>query len=132
MAKQVLENLELLHGQLDRLPGADHLARHEIHFEILVLQFEYLIGPPAAEECADACEELRDRERLHQVVVSSTIEPAHAIADGVPGRKDQDRRLKPTFADRRQDLEPIPVGKHEIQDYAVECLVVDEEETFFA
>jgi hypothetical protein len=132
MAKQVLENVELFHRELNRLPGPGNLAGHEIHFEIFMLELEHLIRPAAAEERADAREQLRDRERLHQVVVGSTVEPAHAVVDRILGREDQDGRLKTALADGRQDLEPIPVGKHEIQDDAVEQLVVDEEEAFLA
>src|SRR5262245_45434166 len=109
MAKQVLENLELLHGELDPLPGARDLARHEIHFQILVLQLEDLIGSAAAEERADAGEQLGDRERLYEVVVGSAVEAAHAIVDSILGREDQNWRLQPAFADGRQDLEPVAV-----------------------
>jgi hypothetical protein len=44
----------------------------------------------------------------------------------------RERWTEAALADGRQDLEPIPVGKHEIQDDAVEQLVVDEEEAFLA
>jgi hypothetical protein len=132
MAKQVLENFELFHSELNRLPSPGDLAGHEIHLEILVLELEHLIRPAASEERADAHEQLRDRERLHQVVVGSTIESAHAVVDRVLGLEDHDGRLKAALADGCQDLEPIPLGKHEIQHDAVEHLVVDEEEAFLA
>ena len=34
MPQQILEQLELAHGELDRLAAARHFARHEIHLEI--------------------------------------------------------------------------------------------------
>src|SRR5262245_52399636 len=132
MAKQVLENLELFHGELECLAGADDLARHEIHLEIFVLKLQHLIRSAAAEERADTGEQLRDRKRLDEVVVGSAVESPYAIVDGVLGRENQDRCLKATLTDGRQDLEPIPVGKHEIQNDAIERLVVDEEEAFLA
>jgi hypothetical protein len=88
MPKQILQDLKLLRRQLERLSRSYHLARHEIHFQVLVLKLEHLIRSPSAEERADAREQLRDRERLHEVIVGSTVEPTHAIVDRVLGRED--------------------------------------------
>src|SRR5437879_8757251 len=106
MPKQILEDLELLHRQLERLSRPGDLARHEVHFQVLVLELEHLIRASAAEERADACEQLRDGEWLHEVVVGSAVEPAHAIAHRVLGGEDKHGRLQPALEYGRQDHEP--------------------------
>src|SRR2546422_4154166 len=39
--RSVLEDLELLHRQLECLARADHLARHEIHLEVVLRSEEH-------------------------------------------------------------------------------------------
>src|SRR6266567_5578997 len=53
MAQQVLEQLEFLHRELERLPSPHDLPRHEVHRQVILLQLEDLIWAPAAQERTD-------------------------------------------------------------------------------
>ena len=91
-----------------------------------------MIRPAAPQERADAREELREGERLHEVIVGAAVEAADPIVDRVPGGEDEDGGLQPALAQCRQDLDAIAMGKHEIEHDAIERLVVDEKEAFLA
>src|SRR5215813_3620939 len=130
MPEQVLEDFELLHRQLECLSRPAYLARDEIHLEVVLPELQDLVRATAAQERADAREEFRERERLHEIIIGPAVEPTHAIVDGVLRGEDQDRGLQPAFAQRRQDLDPIAMGEHEIEHDAIEGLVVHEEEPF--
>jgi Domain of Unknown Function (DUF1080) len=132
MPKHILENLEFLHREIERLPRARHLPRHEIHLQVTMLKLEDLMWPPATQERPNSGEQLRYGEGLHEIVVRAAVQPPHAIVDGVLRREDQHGRLKATLTERRQDFEAVALREHEIEDDAIEGLVIHEEEPFFA
>src|SRR5216684_1208394 len=98
MPQQVLEDLELLYRQLECLSRPDHLARHEIHLEVVLPELQNLVRPAATQERADPREELRQSERLHEIVIGPAVQPTHAIVDRVLRGEDQDRGLQATLA----------------------------------
>jgi hypothetical protein len=79
MPKQVLENLKFLGRQRESLSRLHYSSCHGIHFKILVLELEDLIRSPAPEERGDAGEQLRDSERLDEVVVGSVVEATRSL-----------------------------------------------------
>src|SRR5204862_7608380 len=104
VSQQVLEQFELATGEIDQLVATDDTAADEIELEIRNLEPQHIGGTASAHQGANPCEELRQRERFHQVVVGAEIEPEHAIINAVTGREDQDRRVDAALAQCLQDL----------------------------
>src|SRR5262249_56214538 len=94
------------------------------------VELEDVMGAAGGKEGGGGGQQVRDGERLDEIVVRTTVEPAYAVIDGVLGGEDQDGRLQAALAQGRQDLQPLSMGKHEIEDDAIERLVVGEEEAF--
>src|SRR5215470_13913331 len=120
MAQQVLEDVELFCGEVKKARSSGDFPRDEVHLEILVPQLEDLVHAPAAQQRADACEQLGERERLDQVVVGAAVESQHPIFDGVPSRQDEYRRLNAALAQRRQNVDAIASRQHEIEQQQIE------------
>lgn len=95
-----------------------------------MLQLQDLIRAAAAQERTDPGEQLRKRKRLHQIVVSATVESVHPIVHGVLGRQDKHGRLEPMLAKRREDLQAVAPRQHRIQNHKIERLVIYEEKPF--
>src|SRR5262245_54355006 len=119
MAQQKLEDVELLRGQFERLRSPRDLARHEIHFEIVVLELQDLVHPPAAKQCADSREQLGEGERLDQVIVGAAVQSLHPVLDSVFRREDEYWRLNPALAQRVQNVETVPPRKPQIEQQQV-------------
>ena len=132
MSKQILEDLELLHREVEHLARPRHFPRQEIHLQIILVKLENLIRASATKQRPNPSEHLGNCKRLHEIVVGAAVESAHAIIDRVLRREDEDRRLQPALAQRREDCESISLGKHEIEHDAIERFVVHEKEALLA
>ena len=85
MLHEMAQQAELGRAEMDRLAGARHAMRHQVHHDVGVAQ--RLVGqrrPDAAQHGADARDQLGRRERLGDVVVGAGVEAAHA---GRPPRR---------------------------------------------
>ena len=88
-------------------------------------------GACAAEERAQARDELLVRERLDQVVVGACLEPDHPVAHRVSGREHQNGQLVTLGAKLLADLHAVATGHHHVEHDSVkdpcaqmrECLV---------
>jgi hypothetical protein len=76
----------------------------------------------APERRPHAAAELTDRERLGDVVVGPHLEPEHLVDLVVLGREHDDRHLA-TGAQPATDLDPVDLGKHDVEDHEVEPLL---------
>src|SRR5437016_12527653 len=75
--QEELEERELGPRQLDQLAAAPHLARARVELEVGEAEHLARAVAAAAEEGADAREQLLERERLRDVVVRARVEPGH-------------------------------------------------------
>src|SRR5215475_14673798 len=87
---------------------------------------------PAAQQRSDARKQLRECERLGEIIVSALIEANHTILYRVLRRNDQYRRLIATLAQRREDIDTIAARQHEIEQQKVEGTLAREKEAFFS
>src|SRR5437868_13566587 len=97
MPQEILEDLELLDGEIERHSPARHRSGDQIHLQIALVKLEDLIWPPTAQERTNPSEQLGNSKWLHEVVVRATVQSAHAIVDGVLRRENEDGRWPPTL-----------------------------------
>jgi hypothetical protein len=71
-------------------------------------------------DCAYARKEFFERERLDQIVVCTELEPCEAVADGVAGRQ-KDHRQVAAAAQATDELEPVAVREHYVDDREIGC-----------
>jgi hypothetical protein len=69
----------------------------------------------AAGERAQPRDELRERERLGQVVVGAAVQAAHAVLDGVPRREHQHRGPHAAPAEAPAGLEAVHPREHHVE-----------------
>jgi hypothetical protein len=118
VAHQILEQLELTLGELDRALATDDLVGIDVQREIAYPQRRRPPGRAAAQQGTDAREQLLALERLDQIIVRARIEPLHPGLHGVARGQDQDRYV--VFAAQRAcDLEAVEPGQAEIEDHEV-------------
>ena len=68
-----------------------------------------------ADDTLDACTQLRQMERLRQVIVGTQVKPRHLVLDGVLGRDDDDILLLPHLLQLLQHSQPVAVRQHDVQ-----------------
>src|SRR5262245_23897959 len=120
MAEQVLEDLELLRGQVQKLGSSRDAPSDEIHLDIVVLQLQHLIHPPAPKQSANTGEQFREGEGFDEVIIGATVESVNSVVDRVPCREDQDRCLDAPVPERAEDFKTITPWKHQVEDEEVE------------
>ena len=74
----------------------------------------------AAEHCLDPRQQLLDAERLHDVIVGAVREPADPIGLLAAGGEDDDRQRRPQPADFPQNLQPVALRQHQVQQQQIE------------
>src|SRR3954466_256664 len=105
MSQQVLEQIELAAGEIDQPVAADDPTADEIELEIGDLEPQRVGRSATTQQGANPGEELRQRERLHQVVTGAEIEPEHAIVDAVARGENQDRGIDAPPTEGLQNLQ---------------------------
>ena len=126
MSEQIFQQLELANCQIDGLPSAADLSRHEVEIEIPHPGTRF--GTRPCDDQGSDWPSLRKREGLHQVVVGSAIQPGNPIFQRVTRRKDEHRSLDASLAQGPQNLKPIAAGKHQVQKNDVERLRIQPKE----
>ena len=89
--QQILEQIELAAGQLDRPITANHAARDEVDLEIGGLESKDVGRASTTQQRANARQQFRQRERFDQIVVGAAIQAEHTIIDPVTCGQNQDR-----------------------------------------
>ena len=120
MAQEILQQLELAHGQVEQVLASRRPTCHEIQLQVGSLQPEHLGRSTAAKERANPSQELRQRERLDEVVVGAAVQPEHAIVHTVPGGQNEDWCVDLALPQGLEDLDSAAARKHEIQKDQVE------------
>src|ERR671935_92142 len=83
VAHQVLEQLELALGELDRALATVHLVRVGVEAEIADAERRHAAGRPPAQQRPQSREQLLALERLDQVVVGADVEALHARVERI-------------------------------------------------
>ena len=73
----------------------------------------------APRECSDSREELREGERLREVVVGARVQPQDPILHRVACRQHQDGSRRAGLSNATQGLETVDVGEHDVEDQDV-------------
>src|ERR1017187_6355176 len=118
IAHHVFEDAEFLGGEVDGFGAADHLAANAVEGELGHLQ-AFGGGLAAAQQSADAGQELDEGEGLDQIIVGALFQALDAILEGAAGAQDQYRRPGFAVADLFQNLQTVHVGEHAVQNHQV-------------
>src|SRR5215207_5196961 len=115
VAHQVLEQLELALGQLDRALAAMHLVRVGVEREVADAQRGHAARRAPAQQGAEPGEQLLALERLDEVVVGADVEAFDARVERVARGQHQDRRVVPVLAQPARDVDPVHARKPEVE-----------------
>jgi hypothetical protein len=118
VAHQVLEQLELALGQLDRALAADHLVRVRVQRQVADAQRRRAARRAPAQQRAHARQQLLALERLDQVVIGARIQPLHTRLQRVACGQDQDRHVI-VGAQLARHLDAVELRQPEIEDHQV-------------
>ena len=117
MAHEIFEQAEFARLQVDVGLAALGGAGQKIEFEIAHLE-PRLDGSraAAAHQRIDAREQFHEGVRLRQIVVAAGLEPFHAIVHFGQRAQEQHRRQIAVLADLLDELQPIELRQHAIDD----------------
>src|SRR3954466_15397390 len=115
VAHEVLEQLELALGEVDRALAARDLVRVGVQGQVGHPQRRHPARWPAPEERAHAREQLLALERLDEVVVRAHVEALHARIECVAGGEDEDRRVVLVAAQLAGDLDSVHPRQPEVE-----------------
>ena len=119
---EVGEELVLLSGELDRLAVLGDLAGARIEADVTGDELGRGISRRAANECAQACDQLLGLERLGEVIVGAGVEPCDLVRPAVACGQHQHRHLAAFLAPAVEHGEPVDLGQAEIEDHRVVIL----------
>src|SRR3954471_6206326 len=114
VAHEVLEQLELALGELDVALAAAHLVGVGVELEVAGHQRGRAARRAAAQQRAQAGEQLLALERLDEVVVGAGVQALDARLQGVAGGEHQDRHVV-TLAQATGHVHPIDLGQPEVE-----------------
>src|SRR5262249_18515625 len=106
VAHQVLEELELARGQLDVALAAEDLVSARVEAQVADREERAAARGAAAQQGAQAREQLLALERLDEVVVSAGVESRHAVPGPVACREHEDRDVA-GVTQPAADLDPV-------------------------
>ncbi len=134
ISAEILQENEFLLGELQNLPATRSLPPEQIQLKILNAEASGLAGRGtiAFEQVAEARQQLGQRKRLGEIVVSALFEPAHAIVDRPAGRQDQDGGIYTQLTQLQDQADSVLIGKPEIDNEDVEGALGGEPHSRFA
>ena len=110
-----LEQRELLGRERDLVAAATDLPGRRVEHQITNAQGGRALGLPAPYQRPQARKQLREGERLHQVVVGTGVEPRDAVLDGVAGRQHQDGCPDTGVTQSPARLEAVDARQHHVE-----------------
>src|SRR5208282_401172 len=121
MTEEVLQQLELLRGEIHRLPLTRHLATAQIYLDITkrVAVLLFGNGMRTAEDGLYAGQQLTNGERLGDVIIRSQLEPDDFVHFLAPGGKHDDRDGRPLGLELFANVQPAHARHHDIEDHEV-------------
>src|SRR5512146_1016535 len=118
-SQQQREKLEFLWREIEGFSGACHAVPDGVELEVGHLERGSRLRPAAAQDGAQPREELRERERLDEIVVGTELETLHAVANGIARCQEQDRRLDLMMPQLLDDAPAVASGQHHVQNDGV-------------
>src|ERR1035441_7247677 len=118
VAHHVFEDAEFLGGEVDGFGAADDLAANAIEGELGHLQ-AFGGGLAAAQQGADAGQELDEGEGLDEIIVGALFQALDAILEGAASAQDQHWGAGFAVANLFQNLQTVHVGQHTVQNHQV-------------
>src|SRR6266566_3739413 len=115
-AEQQLEQGELLRRQLELRLAAPGAPGRRIEAQIARLQKRRAFRGRTANEGSEARQQLRERERLQQVVIRARVEAVDAIADRIARGEHQHRCPDALLAKLPAGREAVESGQHHVED----------------
>src|SRR5215211_2708212 len=115
VAHQVLEQLELALGQLDRALAAMDLVRVGVEGEVADAQRGHPARRSPAQQRAQPREQLLPLERLDEVVVGADVEPFYARVERVTGGQHEDRGVVLVLAQPPRDVDAVHPRQAEVE-----------------
>ena len=115
MPHQALQQVELAGLQIDGAPVAHRRALHEIEFKSAYA--EHGFGPRAAwatSECVDAREQLRESERLYQIVIAAGLQTLDPVVNAAQIGEEKNRGRIALLAQMFDQREPIQRRQHAV------------------
>jgi hypothetical protein len=113
------EKLVLVRGEALPLALHRHLARREVDGQPAALEARLVAGLDAAQDGADARQQLARVERLGEIIVGAQLQPDDLVGIVAP-RGHHDERRAPALADAPGESEAVHPGQHEIHQQDVE------------
>ena len=115
-AHEDLQQRELLCREPNLGRTTRDLPRRRVEAEVADFEDGRPLGIAPADERAQAGEQLRERERLDEVVVGAAVETRDAILDRVPRGQHQHRYPDSGAAQPAAGLEAVQAGQHHVED----------------
>ena len=131
-AHEQLEQRELLRRQLDLGVAAPDALGGGVELQVADFEHGGSFDCSAADDRAQSRPQLRERERLDQVVVGARVEPVDAIVHRVTSRQEEHRRPNPAGAQAGAGLESVHARQHDVQHNCVVALRLRHPERVFA
>ncbi len=119
---QHFQHAELARGQLERLPVERGPPPGGVEGERAVRDHRSSARLPAPDERPHARLQLRQVERLGEVVVRADVESLDAVFERVARGEHHHRDARTAPAQAPQDLEPVELGQAEIENHEVVVL----------
>ena len=115
--QEVPQQVELGGGQLDRLAVAADLVGRLVHLEVGEAEdaIVLLVTERPSEDDADAGDDLGQRERLRDVVVTADRQAGQLVVERVAGGEEEHRRPDAVGPEPPGDLEPVEVRQHHVE-----------------
>ena len=132
VAHEIFEELVFGQRQVDWTFAAHHLVRRGVQAQVGEDERFLMLVSGAAQQRADAGQQLVERERLDEVVVGTGVEAGDAIGDAVAGGQQQDRQARLGRAQTAADLQSVDTGQHDINDDEIGQLAEGFVERLFA
>ncbi len=111
MVKQVIEQVELARGQIDRLIPSPYAAADWIEFEVAESDAQRLFRAAAAQQRSEPRDEFGESERLDKVIVGAAVEAEDAILTRVTRGQNEYGNGQATAAQSGQDLQTLRPGR---------------------
>jgi len=94
--------------------------RGDVEHQIADFEDIFDFRDDAAPECADSREKFGEGKRLGEVVVGTGVEALHDVAEGVAGRKHEDRHVFYAATKLAGDFEAVYARQHDVEEDDVE------------
>ncbi|MNT03032.1 hypothetical protein D3C72_1375500 [compost metagenome] len=116
---EVAEHLVLVRSKRHGLPCAGHAAAAGVQRPVATLQHRRRLPAGAADQRAQACQQLFEVKGLGQIVIGTRINARHLLVPVVPRGEDQHRHVAPLGPPALEHREPIHHRQAQVQHHGI-------------